>query len=99
MFSNLIDTAENKIIQILWHRNKFKRALTFRSVVDHIWVVFFGQNVEFEDARINKIMPDEETVLFAFEPTVSTRESYGPRLFTYLVIDMVYITHVPLQLN
>ena len=55
--------------------------------------------MELEDARINKIMPDKETVLFAFEPTVSTRESYGARLFTYLVIDMVYIAHVSLQLN
>ena len=55
--------------------------------------------MELEDARIDKIMPDEETVLLAFEPTVSTRESYGPRLFTYLVVDMVHITHVPLQLN
>lgn len=68
-------------------------------VVNHVWVVLFGEDVELEDAGVHEVVPDEETILLALEPTVLAGEPDGACFPTYLVVHVVHVPHVPLQLD
>ena len=73
--------------------------LTFWALINDVWVILFGEDVELKNARVDKVMANEEAILLSFEPALPAREPDGTRLLADFVVDMVDITHVPLQLN
>ena len=73
--------------------------LTFWALINDVWVILFGEDVELKNARVDKVMANEEAILLSFEPALPAREPDGTRLLADLVVDMVDITHVPLQLD
>lgn len=73
--------------------------LTFWALINDVWVILFGEDVELKNARVDKVMANEEAILLSFEPALPAREPDGTRLLADFVVDMVDITHVPLQLD
>ena len=73
--------------------------LTFWALVNNVWMILFREDMKLEDARVNKIMSDEEAVLFTFEPALSAWKPDGSCLSTDFIVDVVHVTHVPLQFD
>ena len=61
-------------------------------------MVLLREDVEIEDTGVGKIVTDQKPVLLAFKPAILAREFDRLRLRAYLVINMVNISHIPLQL-
>jgi len=62
-------------------------------------MVLLWEDVKFQNPGINEVVPNQEPVLFSFEPSVFAREPDRTCLLAYLVVHMVYVSHVPLQFD
>lgn len=67
-------------------------------LVDHVRVVQVTKFVDLQDLRIRKVVPDQEPVLFAFEPALGHWEDAGAMGRRNFELDIIHEPHVVLEL-
>ena len=55
---------------------------------------FFAELVDSEHLRVRVVVPDQETVLFALEPTLAAGEDDDSCAATNFVVHIILLSHV-----